>query len=649
MSYITTTLQPLKSYPTYQFYAEAQAEKLPPEDIFRICILETFRWLRARLKNFDNLPEVFSTPEPEDYAGFQVQPSFSFSDGLSIDVIYIEKEGIWSFLLTETDMGANLGTPRERLPVSGRMFSTEIAFRQQRNTVEIGVRTTCSEPAQSTADCEVFRPMVVKAMIENPLLILRHQQIPVSREPLRLTEKASLERFCQMMETEDFNFPVLLIADSPYETLPETEPEETPENKPLSFRFHTGYSLDVTPEKSWGLNLENLDVKAVPVKENDVRKIRKAMKEMKGQKPAKESAPKNTLLNAPAPVPQKLPSLDAENLAASLMGFAVVYFVDEKYFQQLERKTSVKLSAGDVVLLVHKTEAERWSYPQYSQDMKEFSYRLKAEIKQMPKRRSYFFGTLLFHSDARLRDYHLKRKQTYSLEEQCEFYRMSYEELKKQIKTYSQQNTDMQQLMETLRITQKQLKSAQEELAALKIFCDNQREQMQQKEAAYRRSAEIIAFYQERAELVRNFPRTQAEVCDWAEKYFSGQIQIASRAKSEMKKYSGSLDIDTLCDGIVYLNAYALFRRKEISEEQLSLYAAQNGWAVTGCGKEALRVREDAYKFTYQEKQYLMDMHIKHGIKSQTLIRIYFCWDDVSQKLLIGSMPEHLATVRQNT
>lgn len=48
-------------------------------------------------------------------------------------------------------------------------------------------------------------------------------------------------------------------------------------------------------------------------------------------------------------------------------------------------------------------------------------------------------------------------------------------------------------------------------------------------------------------------------------------------------------------------------------------------------------------------RKLLMDQHIKYGIKSQVLIRVYFTWDDEAQKIAIGYMPGHLPTVRNST
>ena len=57
MPYMTTHLQPTKSYPTYQLYVTASGKAISPEDVLKICILETLRWLRSRLREFPELPE----------------------------------------------------------------------------------------------------------------------------------------------------------------------------------------------------------------------------------------------------------------------------------------------------------------------------------------------------------------------------------------------------------------------------------------------------------------------------------------------------------------------------------------------------------------------------------------------------------------
>ena len=70
MDYKITQLRSLKRYPTYQFYAEIESAQVSSEDVFKISILETFHWLRARLCGTDFLPSEFVTPDC--YADFDL-------------------------------------------------------------------------------------------------------------------------------------------------------------------------------------------------------------------------------------------------------------------------------------------------------------------------------------------------------------------------------------------------------------------------------------------------------------------------------------------------------------------------------------------------------------------------------------------------
>ena len=169
MSYITTKVHALKSYSTYQLYVQAYPKSVRINDVFKICILETLRWIRSRLQEYPDLPQELNAPEPDDYSEYSDDriTSFSYNNGIQINVIYIDSMGVWSFQINEPDMGANIGTPEERKAVNGRSFTTEIALRKQSDNIEIGIRTVCSEPSNNTVDCEVFRPSMVKALAEN--------------------------------------------------------------------------------------------------------------------------------------------------------------------------------------------------------------------------------------------------------------------------------------------------------------------------------------------------------------------------------------------------------------------------------------------------------------------------------------------------
>ena len=637
MEYNTTKVRFLKSYPTYQFYAKADSKAASTDDVFKICILETLRWIRIRLQNLPDTPNELNAPEPEQYSSFSEDElsSFSYNNGFQIDVIFIDAIGAWSFRITEPDMGANLGTPRERPAVNGRSFTTEIAFLKQSDCVEIGMRTVCSEPSDTYADCEVFRPRVVKALAENEHLRLLHSSWIIDGKPLEIKSKAELERFIDILEDQDRSLPVVLIADSKTEVSQSqsvTLPPVTP-------------SLSVDKFSLLGFAQPKQEISISGIADSLTKKNGFFISDKK-EKEVKE--PLTSSVIKKSYVQTKLPVFDYAELAKSLIGFAIVVFSDEKYFKSIENKSHLTIDYGNILIITKQEAVEIIVYKQYQNDMQGFFNTLKKDVISMQKRSAYSFGNVLFYSDAKLKEYKTKRHQTSSLEEKCSIYKLENGELKAKINELSQQQTDMQQTAESLRIAQKKIENLSAELDAEKSAYDTLVNETAAKEDAYRKSAELVQFYQHMLDIAALFPTDKKDVFSWIDDNFSGYLIASPRAQSELCKYNGTLDLACLCDGIVFLAAYAKYRRQELSGEYLNLYAEHRKWEIQGCGKEALKIHRADYTAIIDGEQYLLDQHIKRGVRAEELIRIYFCWDDKSRKIIIGSMPEHLATVKKN-
>ncbi len=638
MPYITTKVQALKSYPTYQFYATADSKTVNVDDVFKICILETIRWVRSRLQAFHDLPQELLVPDPEHFSTYSENDltSFSYNNGFQIDVIYIDSISVWSFRITEPDNGANPGTPYERPAVNGRTFTTEIAFRKQKDSVEVGIKTICSEPADTTADCEVFRPRVVKALIENCELVLHHGGWVLDGTPMEITTNNALDRFFMLYSDPKQSIPLILVADSD-----SAQKEAQVVVSPSSVTALSASSYNLS---GFGVHDRKYDIE---IKAEGVG-TKKSITIPKSKSPKAKKNSEAAISNR-RPVSIKLPILDYSELAKHLISFGIVAFVDEKLFKQLYNKTHISVKHGDILIISHQEAIECHSYSQYSDDMPSYSRSLRSNIIEMQKRSLYNFGDVLFYSDAKLKEYHTKRHQTDSLEEKCRIYKLEITELRSQIKEISQQQLDKQHIAESLRLTQKKVDGLSLELQSRNDDYQRLVEIMEHKENAYRKSARLIQFYQQQLDIAAQYPTDKNEICNWIEEFFSAELVLSNRAKSEMRKYSNALDIISLCDGIVFLDAYVKYRRHEISEDDLSLYAEHRHWEIQGCGKEAIKMHRADYTVSIDGVSYLLDQHIKHGIRAEELIRIYFCWDDRNQKVIIGSMPGHLATVKNST
>ena len=69
---------------------------------------------------------------------------------------------------------------------------------------------------------------------------------------------------------------------------------------------------------------------------------------------------------------------------------------------------------------------------------------------------------------------------------------------------------------------------------------------------AFYNSASVIKFYKDKAEAAAEFPTEISAVAEWAEREYGEYIEISTRAKSELKKYLGSLDVSTLATAYIF-------------------------------------------------------------------------------------------------
>lgn len=315
----------------------------------------------------------------------------------------------------------------------------------------------------------------------------------------------------------------------------------------------------------------------------------------------------------------------------------------------LDNKLHLAPKSGDIIVCVRGQETERLRYTVYSKDMEDSYQKLKREIQKLPKRRAYDFGNVVFQADVHLLALSERREAAQTLEESCTLYQQENKELKARLSELEQQDNDLRERNEMFRVTKKQLQTALDENEELRAYIDSLQAEYQARQAAYEKSAELVQFYKDKAEIAAGFPIGKDAVCDWAEEQFSDTLIITQRARTELRKYQGGLDIALLCDGLLYLDAYAKCRNGALTEEQLSLYTDQRNWEVTFSGKEAVRLHESDYSVSHDGKKYVLDMHIKYGNRAANLIRIYFCRDDETGKIIVGSMPEHLATASYST
>ena len=644
---MTTKLKQIKSYPTYQLHAFSERRKSAVNDIFKICILETMKWLRSRLSEFSEIPEQLQLPEPENYGQLSLEmlQSFSLNVGSNINVVYIGSKDIWSFELTETDMGENLGTDKERPPVNGRTFITDISFMINDDCVEIGIRTICSEPSDTTAPCKVFRPAIVKMLSGNKKVGLNFEY-ELDGSVVHIGSKSEANRLIDAIQDSKFNIPVVIAAEAPFEQNVQKQVPNLPDLKQMldeqlsNIRFGADYSNRMTIPEGNGLGDIKIDISHLGYESKIPREEEKKAVDVSVNKHEKSTSDESQ---------SRLEILDYKRLAEKTIGYAFVCFIEEKCFEYFISRMDIKLECGDVLIIDHNVVIERYTYSISSADFDDFYKRIKEKVQQLPMRNTVDFGDVIFVNDARLLDIKEKKKRNISVEEKCELLLEENKGLKIKIRDMEQKSAANAEATDEIRRLKRSLRESEEKKLALECKCNSLDEKCRTFSDAFYKSSSKIKFYQEKAAAAAEFPTDISEVSEWAERTLGEYIEIAPKAQSELRKYSRSLDVAMLCDGLYFLSGYAKFKSGKIDRDTLALYSEYAGWEIQGCGKETLKCFKDDYTMNIDGRKMLMDQHIKYGIKAQTLIRIYFCWDEETQKIAIGYMPEHLPTVKNST
>lgn len=644
--YYTTALAVNRRFPTYQLHAETINQSLPPLTILGICVLETMAWLRSRMKHTDTLPKEVCLPDPADYESFDVRElkSFQLNLGFSIDVVYSEKIGLWTFCITENDMGTNLGTPHERRPVVGRRFETHIAFRTADGGVEVGVQTICSEPSDTTEDCEVFRPALIKNLYRNKNVGLRHI-LDITESPFEITASKELQRIKSAVADPLRDLPIVII------TTPAAV-DDKPEIPNLDFSFSAAEAVKhmsiISQEHhaAFEIDYEKFGIKApMNHKKKPGLETAVAEAEKKFSEAAFAAAEKNHEIIVPKTV-------DAGEIARRKASFGFVCTVADDMFEKVRAAFCEDLSKGDIIIIGKDKSPEIMRFAEFSGNIPKAQEAIRNTLTLYPMRRSLNFGNIIFVPDARIQEYRNRRSEKMTADEENTILEKENQQLRQKLKNYEEQVRDANSEEEKIRELEKKNSALKSEIG--RANADNKK--LSDEITALRKKMQTqsptLDFYRKKIHAAASFPRSQdaAEVKNWAQKEFSDTVIIHKNALASLKKKRpNTVDMAMLCDGIYYLHGYALYRQGKITADTLDLYAEENNWEACGCGDAALKMFRDDYTIQMPNGDKELSLHIKHGISMKHLVRIYFYYDEQSEHVVIGSMPDHLPTLADKT
>jgi len=132
--------------------------------------------------------------------------------GFVVDIVSLPDQGIWSLQITEPDIGSDPGNPEQlRQAVPGRIIETNIGFHITGKQLECGVKTVISDPVGTLVEAEVYRPSVVRQLINNPGFGLK-QIVLLQHEVSHITTVDHLKNLIGIWHSENNQLPCVVFA-----------------------------------------------------------------------------------------------------------------------------------------------------------------------------------------------------------------------------------------------------------------------------------------------------------------------------------------------------------------------------------------------------------------------------------------------------
>lgn len=591
------------SFPTYQLHAFAGNGKIPPEDVLKIVILETMKWLRQRFRAFE-LPVELDLPEPSRYAELSSEQlvSFYLNMGYKLEVIWLPEETLWTLQLTEPDLGANPGSHQQaREPVPGRLFETNVSYRICAEGVECGFKTIVSEPLGTETFCEVFRLAFIKHLARNPFVGLR-ETWPLRDEAHRLIGLKEIKRLKSWLLDSARMLPAVIIA----EFIPTSEP--TPilsdwKDIPLPWKesLQTRYS-------------PNIDIHSNPL------------------------------------LPQ-LP-LNIKDMSRFRMGYAQFFVLPVEQRDAFIKCSGQNLKDGEILVVEAKafmSTITKYPFCITNSNPGAVYDKLDFFIQNYPKGKTYTFGDSVFVPEAQ----EIEREKIIQLHKTKEDVAAAFNEKlrateEKHQKELSESRSQLSAKEEKIARLSKKIEEIEAEKKTLRVNCENT--QVLCNEMLFNKDCEIDRY---KACLVR--PHKPISVEAWCHNSFCGKLILHDRAKAIMQKIPASqVNMKLLCDALEYLATEyrdELLGLIDITErDRRCSQKYERPFEVVPTKGASIKMYPKDYKIKYyigykgNPVESELNLHLRVGNESDNLLRIYFLFDKNKKLIVIGSLPEHLKT-----
>lgn len=618
-SYRFVKLLKNRLYPTYQLHAFMANDKTDPKDGLRLAALTTMHWLKSRLGNAAQ-GEWDRIPSPEEYlsATDEDLPSLYVNQGFVINIVSLPDKGMWSLQITEPDLGSDPGNPNQtRQPVPGRIIETNIAFQIVNKQLECGFKTVISDPVGTVPEAEVYRPTVVKLLMNNPAFGLKQvTDIPMS--PIRLTNSAQVKKMLWVTHSAGNQLPAVVFTQ-----LAEEKKAVPLAASPSLLMFGSAF-----PQSKPDLN--------------DLL-LRKSLQ-----------------INLPNPVPAEKtepavsePPYDLDRFCYYTFSHCRTYVLEAAANKAFTSQSGISFRPGDIILMYPTSlGGGETTFPyRASDDPAKTARSVEKTVKDVLKSRNVDFGHVMFLSGVREHLLHMTDELMENAEASDALFRTEIEQLT------SFWKDEVAQKERELNAVAAQLQRQKEYASRLEDEKAKLREDFSLERASLQETIDVhlatIEFLKRRYDQPADYDGIDA----WVRAHFSGRLILHPKAVSRMLTRSNQCAaVELVCDALDFLATdYWEMRYRQVPRDIILTRCAEKygrPFEVKPTGQATIEFTPGDYRIRYgknaqgKDTDRDLDYHLRVGNDPENLLRIYFLHDDSEKLIVVGSLPDHLRAVK---
>jgi hypothetical protein len=134
-------------------------------------------------------------------------------------------------------------------------------------------------------------------------------------------------------------------------------------------------------------------------------------------------------------------------------------------------------------------------------------------------------------------------------------------------------------------------------------------------------------------------PTSWSELPDWCNEHLAGRVELTNNALGGLKK-ANFQDFETAARCLLWLANEGREVRLSGGGGSINNLTIFDGIQNASCGV-------DTYEFDWSGRRHSADWHIKNGGNTRDpsrCLRIYYCFDEQTQKIIVSDMPAHRKT-----